>query len=57
MLHILLLVTGIQLLFAYPKNHMEIWLVILFLLRKKFHAKHICVLNTGFMKELHADCM
>ena len=28
---------------------MEIWLVILFLLRKKFHAKQIFVL-TGFMK-------
>ena len=27
----------------------EIWLVILFLLRKKFHAKQIFVL-TGFMK-------
>ena len=40
-----LLITGIQLLFAYPENHMEIWLVALFLLRKKFHAKQICVLT------------
>ena len=43
-----LLVTGIQLLPAYPENHMEIWLVILFLSRKKFHAKQTFVL--GFMK-------
>ena len=35
------LVTGIQLLFAYPKNHLEIWLVVLLLSRKKFHAKQI----------------
>ena len=45
----ILLVTGIQLLFAYPKNQEDIWLVILFLLRKKFHAKQTFVL-TGFMK-------
>ena len=43
------LFTAIQLLFAYPENLVEIWLVILFLLRKKFHAKQICVL-TDFMK-------
>ena len=43
----ILLVTGIQLLFAYPKNHIEIWLVILFLSRRKFHAKQICVLGSS----------
>ena len=48
----ILLVTGIRLLFAYPENHMEIWLVILFLLRKKFHGKQIFVL-TGFMKYIY----
>ena len=42
-------IAGIQLLFAHPENHLEIWLVILFLSKKKFHAKHIFVL-TGFMK-------
>ena len=31
-------VTGIQLLLAYPENHMEIWLENLFLLGQKFHA-------------------
>ena len=39
------LVTGIQLLFAYPENHVEIWLVILFLSREKFLAKQIFVLS------------
>ena len=34
----LLLVTGTQLLFAYPENHVEIWLVILLLSMKKCHA-------------------
>ena len=43
----ILLVTGIQLLFAYPENHVEIWLVILFLSRKKFHAKQIFVLSSA----------
>ena len=32
-----------------PENHVEIWLVILFLIRKKFHAKQIVVL-TCFVK-------
>ena len=41
----ILLVTGIQLLFAYPENPIEIWLVILFLSRKKCHAKHFFVLS------------
>ena len=41
----ILLVAGIQLLFAYPENHMEIWLVVLFLSRKKFHAEQIFVLS------------
>ena len=36
---------GIQLLFAYPENHAEIWLVIPFSFRKKFHAKQIFVLT------------
>ena len=39
--------TGIQLLFAYPENHMEIWLVNLFLSRKKFHAKQMFVLSSS----------
>ena len=41
------LVTGIQLLFAYPENHVEIMLVILFLSRQKFHAKQIFVLSSS----------
>ena len=41
------LVTGIQLLFAYPENHLEIWWVILLLSRKKFHAKQFCVLSSS----------
>ena len=32
----ILLVTGTQLLFAYPENHMKIWLVIMFLSIKIF---------------------
>ena len=28
-------------------RQMEIWLVILFLTRKKFHAKQICVLSSS----------
>ena len=44
-----LLVTGgpIQLLLAYPGNHVEIWLVILFLSRQKFHAKQILMLSSS----------
>ena len=34
----IVLVTGIQLLFAYPENHMDIMLVNLFISRKKFYA-------------------
>ena len=34
----MLLVTGIQLLVAYPENHVKILLVILFLSKQKFHA-------------------
>ena len=45
----ILLDTGVQLLFAYHENYVEIWLVVLFWLRKQFHAKQIFVL-TGFMK-------
>ena len=37
----ILLVTGIQLLFAHPKNHVEICLLILFLSRQKCHAKQL----------------
>ena len=43
----MLLVTGIQLLFAHLENHVEIWLLILFLLRQKFHAKQIFVLSSS----------
>ena len=42
-----MVVTGIQLLFSYPENHMEIWLVNLFLSRKKFHAKQMFVLSSS----------
>ena len=45
----ILLGTGIQLSFDYPENHVEIWLVILFLSRKKFHSGQIFVLSS-FMK-------
>ena len=41
-----MLVTGIHLLFAYPENHVEIRLVILFSSRKKFHAKQTFVLSS-----------
>ena len=41
--------SGIQLLFAYPENHMEFLLVILFLSRHKFHAKQIVVLSTSMI--------
>ena len=40
-------VTGIQLLFAYPENRMEIWFEILFLWRPKFHAKQIFLLSSS----------
>ena len=43
----ILLVTGIQLMFAHLENHMQIWLVILFLSRQKFHAKDIFVLSSS----------
>ena len=43
----ILLFTGIQLLFANPENHVEIWLVILFLSRKKFPAEQIFVLTSS----------
>ena len=43
------LLHGIQLLFAYPDNHEEIWLVILFSSRKTFPAKQVFVLSS-FMK-------
>ena len=45
----ILLVTGIQLLFAYmyPENHVEILLLILFLSRKTFHAKQIFLLSSA----------
>ena len=39
------LATCIQLLLVYPENHDEIWLVILFLSRTKFHAKEVFVLT------------
>ena len=43
----ILRVTGIQLMFAHPDNHVEIWLVILFLSRQTFHAKQILVLSSS----------
>ena len=46
-LRCILPVTGIQLVFAFPENHMEIWLEIRFLWRQKFHAKQICVLSSS----------
>ena len=42
-----LLVTGIQLFFAYPGNHVKIWFEILFLSRQTFHAKQIFVLSSS----------
>ena len=39
-----MLVTGIELLFAYLENHVKIWLVILCLSRQKLHAKNIFML-------------
>ena len=42
-----MLVTGIQMLFAYPENHVEIGLVILFLPSQKFHAQQIVVLSSS----------
>ena len=38
---------GVQLLFACPENHMEIWLAFLFLSTEKYHAKQICVLSSA----------
>ena len=43
----ILLVTDIQMLLAYPENHVEIWLVILFLSKKKFYAKQMFVLSSS----------
>ena len=43
----ILLVTGLQLLVAYPENHVETWLVILLLSRKKCRAKQIVVLSSS----------
>ena len=43
----LLHLTGIQLLFAYPENHVEIRLVIPFLSRTKIRAKQICLLSSS----------
>ena len=37
----------IQLLFAYPENYLETWLVIMFLSRQKFPAKQIVVLSSS----------
>ena len=42
----ILLVTGIQLLFAYPENHVDIWLVIMFLSRQKCHAMQMFMLSS-----------
>ena len=43
----ILIVTGNQLLFAYPENHVETWWVFLFLSRKKFHAKQTFMLSSS----------
>ena len=43
----ILLDTGIQMMFAYPENYVEIWLVFLFLSRKEFHAKQNVVLSSS----------
>ena len=45
----ILLVTGIQLLFANPENHREVWLVTLFILMQTFHAKQIVVLSSSMI--------
>ena len=43
----ILLVSGIQLLFAFPENQVQIWLVILgFFFKAKFHARQILVLSS-----------
>ena len=39
--------TCMQLLFACPENHVEIWLVFLFLSREKCHARQIVVLSSS----------
>ena len=46
-IYCILFVTGNQLLLAYPENHVEIWLVIPFLSRKKFHAKQFFVFSSS----------
>ena len=51
----ILLVTGTQLLFTYPENHVEIWSVILFLSREKFHAKQIVMLSSSMKLGSGAD--
>ena len=51
----LLLDTGVQLLFAYLENYVEIRLVILLLSRQKFHDKQIFVLSS-FMKRGLGGC-
>ena len=43
----MLLRAGIQLVFACPENHVDIWLAFLFLSREKFYAKQICVLSSA----------
>ena len=43
---------GIQLLFAYPENHVEIWLVIRFLSKKKCHATTFMYMYKQFFEQL-----
>ena len=43
----ILLVTGFHLLFAYPENHVDILLVILFLSTEKFPAKQFFMLSSS----------
>ena len=43
----MLLLIGIQLLFACPENNVEVWLAFLFLSREKCHPKQILVLSSS----------
>ena len=52
----MLLLIGVQLVFACPENHVEIWLAFLFLSREKCHAKQICVLSSAIkLAPVHSD--
>ena len=49
------LITGVQLLFAYPENHVETCLVILFLSRQQFYGKQIFVLSSSMKLDRKRD--